>query len=95
MFDTLRSNTCTICNLDIAAYLLLMGCRLEGVSMIAKNRAAFTLTGRNVPQMIHDYKNNKRIKFAPKAYMDCRYDLKKMTPDPEEISEMIETSPQA
>lgn len=88
MFDTLRSHTCTICNLDMAAYLLLMGCRLEGVSVQSKTRAAFTITGRNIPQHIHDYKKGKRIKFSPRVYMDMRYDLKKMCPDPSQIEEL-------
>ena len=90
MLDTLRSSSCTICNLDMAAYLMLMGCRLEGVAVISKNRAAFTLTGRGIPQHIHEYKNYKRIKFSPKAYMEHRYELKKLCPDPLDIEEIPE-----
>ncbi len=88
MFDTLRSTRITTCSLDIAAYMLLMGAKLEGVTVIAKNRAAFTLTGRGIPQHLHDYQAGKRIKFSPKRYMEMRYDLKKMTPDPDQIEEI-------
>lgn len=82
MFDTLRTTCCTISDIDIGAYLLLHGAKLEGVVVIAKNRGAYTFTHKKLSQLIHEYKQYKPLKFSPKAFIDMRNDLKRMTPDP-------------
>lgn len=88
MFDTLRTSNITICDIDVVAYLMMHGAKLEGVTVHAKNRAAFTLTGKNIPNLLHDFKQCKIIKFSPKAYMDIRRDLKHLSPDPAHVPEI-------
>jgi hypothetical protein len=88
MFDTIRCSAVTLCDLDVAAYLMLMGCKLEGVTVHAKSRGSFTLTGRRVPDLIHDFKHGKMIRFSPRVYMELRRDLKRLVPDPADIPDI-------
>ncbi len=81
MFDAIRRTSCTITDIDVGAYLMLKGAKLEGVTIIARNRASYTFTGKNILALVYEYKQSKRIRFSPKAFCDFRYELKKFSRD--------------
>lgn len=83
MFDTIRPTTCTISNIDLGSYLMLRGARLEGTSVISKNRGAFTFSHKRLSDLIHDFHQDREIRFSPKALFRFRDDLKRLVVYPE------------
>jgi hypothetical protein len=75
---TLRINRTTTSNLDLAAYLMLRGCRLEGIEKTSQFRSMFIITGENVPELVNEFASYTPVEFSPKAFMDVRSAIKRM-----------------
>lgn len=81
-FDVIRSTSCTISDLDLGCYLWYRGAKLEGTTIMEKNRAAFTFSHKHLTDLIHEYKQYRSIKFSPRALFDFRDDLKRLALPP-------------
>lgn len=79
MLDVIRPTSCGISDLNLASYLMLRGAKLEGVTVIQKNRASFMFTHKRMSDLIHDYNQHRRIKFSPRALFEFRESLKRLS----------------
>ncbi|PQO47388.1 hypothetical protein C5Y93_04920 [Blastopirellula marina] len=64
-------------DIDLAAYLMLRGAALHGVYRHNKAVCNFVFTHKSVLNFVIEYKRYKRIRFAPKEFIDMRFQLKK------------------
>ncbi len=74
---TLRPCHTSTTNLDLAAYLMLRGARLEGIEPLGAKRDCFVFTHKGILDFVNDYEAHKPIKFSPKALMEMRLELKR------------------
>jgi hypothetical protein len=79
MFSAIRPTCSTISDLNLAAYLMLRGAKLEGVEVIAPKRGAFIFTHKRLADLIHAYHQHAEIRFSPKALFEGRESLKRMS----------------
>lgn len=78
LFQTTERSV-TITDINLGAYLMLRGARLQSVDEVAPRRKAFLFTHKRMRDILHDYEQHAEIRFSPKILFGFREQLKHLT----------------